>query len=506
MEKQFLFVEASNPTWLVYVSLLVLAVYFRFSRVISVRNLDLLMVLLISTASVVAGASRLATEMGPEASDSTAAINAAEDPASKAAALSTSTDNADHTAKAAADPETLPRRASPVDSANDAPRLPAEGTTAQPETADGIPRHGSETTIPDDPGDEAKSPADGTAAEGADVKSTEPEAQLSPLYRWGSIGLLVLSVLLMLRLMFDESLTRRPRLEQNLNHAGLAFLCVPAFVILVVSVFVLEPPGHARKTLEHGRALLQRKSVESEAAENGELPPTPTETLVAAGVAKVAELSENLSENLSGRTRNVVEPDETTIGTTVRILAVVAHSIVVLGLLYIGRRHFSSAPLGVAMSCLYLLLPCTSFHVHQLSHVLPAACLTWAFACYRKPVVAGVLLGLACGTLFFAVFLLPLWAVFYGRRGSVRFGLSLLGVAAVLMGCLILTSSDTDSLVSKLVITTNWTVYQLLDDMTPTAGTPFGHLYFRIPMAAIFFVMLTAMTFLPRTRNLENLL
>ena len=33
-----------------------------------------------------------------------------------------------------------------------------------------------------------------------------------------------------------------------------------------------------------------------------------------------------------------------------------------------------------------------------------------------------------------------------------------------------------------------------------------SHLFIRIPMAAIFFVMLTAMTVLPRPRNLENLL
>jgi hypothetical protein len=189
-----------------------------------------------------------------------------------------------------------------------------------------------------------------------------------------------------------------------------------------------------------------------------------------------------------------------------RILVVVAHLSVVLGLLFIGKYHFNSEQLGLSMSCLYLLLPCTAFHVHQLSHVLPGACLTWAIASYRKPVVAGVLLGLACGTLFFAVFLLPLWAVFYGRRGSVRFGLSLVGVAAILVGCLVLTSSDTDSFVGKLVMTMNWTVYRLLDETSLTAETPFGQIFVRIPLAAVFFVMLTAMTVLPRPRNLENLL
>jgi hypothetical protein len=189
-----------------------------------------------------------------------------------------------------------------------------------------------------------------------------------------------------------------------------------------------------------------------------------------------------------------------------RILVVVAHTIVVLGLLYIGRRHFSSMQLGISMSCLYLLLPCTAFNVHELSHVLPAACLTWAFASYRKPAVAGVLLGLACGTLFFAVFLLPLWAVFYGKRGRLKFGLSLAAVTAVVLTTFALTSSDTHSFTNKLVTSTNWTAFRLFDDTLPTSGGAIGQVFLRITLAAVFFVMITAMTVIPRKRNLENLL
>ena len=132
--------------------------------------------------------------------------------------------------------------------------------------------------------------------------------------------------------------------------------------------------------------------------------------------------------------------------------------------------------------------------------------MTWAVASYRKPVVAGILLGLSCGTLFFAIFLLPLWAVFYGRKGSVRFGLSLAGVAAVLFATLAWTSNTTSSFVSKLVVTANWSAFRLFDAATPLPEHAVGQMFLRFVLAILFFLMLVALTVLPRKRNLENLL
>ena len=447
---QFLFVTVESPTWLLYVSLLVIAVFFRFSRLISVRNLDLILVLLLSTALVVAAASKPTKVAASSTANLQPIVETSEVPEKPASTLNETTEN---------------------DSA-------AAGTSENELIAD-------------------KSSA---ALDTRSKVVAPPAADDNGVYRWTSIAVLSLSILLIIRLTFDESLTRRPRLEQNLNQAGLTFLFLPAFSILMTGVFIKEIPSKNVAAVVSGVALLEGQ--ESAVSTDGQSKtPAATETMLAAAAAKVAELSGGNS--LQTRSNTDKTPTEAFIA---RILVVIAHTTVVLGLLYIGRKHFCSMQLGIAMSCLYLLLPCTAYNVHELSHVVPGACLTWAFASYRKPAVAGVLLGLACGTLFFAIFLLPVWAVFYGRKGGLRFCVSLAAVAAVVLATFALTSENTDSFVNKLVVTANWTVFRLFDAASPMPETTIGHMFLRITLAASFFVMLVAMTVIPRKRNLENLL
>lgn len=395
---QILFVTVHSSTWLLYVAVLLVAVFFRFSRIWSVRNLDLVLTLLLSTAVVVEGRAR-------------------------------------------------------------------------------------------------------SLLDGPDEITAERTIELEALASWGSIAVLSLSILVIFRLIFDEWMTRRPRLEQNLNQAGLTFLLIPAFSILMIGVFLKQPPAKNVDSVEAGVALLERHE-SARAVDAEETPPAPTETILAAGAAKVAELSGQVTPSDVKSDSDQSPPEK----FLARTLVVFAHTCVVLGLMYIGRKHFNSIQLGISMSCLYLLLPCTAFNVHQLSHVIPAACLIWAVAMYRKPAVAGFLLGAACGTLFFAVFLLPVWAVFYPRKARMRFCISLAAVAAVLMLVVALTSENTDSFFNKLVMTANWSVYRLFDAASPLPKQPIGTIFLRITLAALFFVMLVAMTAIPRKRNLENLL
>jgi hypothetical protein len=95
--------------------------------------------------------------------------------------------------------------------------------------------------------------------------------------------------------------------------------------------------------------------------------------------------------------------------------------LIATGLFLIGWQRFLDAATGVAAATLYLLLPYTAIQVDKVHHVWPAALLVWAVYFYRRHATAGWLAGLAAGSTFFPVLLLPVWIQFYRGRGVGRF-------------------------------------------------------------------------------------
>jgi len=231
-----------------------------------------------------------------------------------------------------------------------------------------------------------------------------------------SIGyalLFAVSGILLVRLMADAYLTRRPRLEQNLNNDGLALLCVSAFAFLAVAAWTSN--RIPIETVETADRMLKRQ----------EAPPTPVHTradegqtgptaaVLAVPVVKMAEKVKDAVTTASpAPSPEQPRPIREFENDAARVLSMVAHLAVITGLFFLGRWHFGDAKIGMAMATLYLLMPCTSYDVGRLNHVLPAALILWSLAAYRQPAVAGGLMGLACGTVFFPVFLLPLWLAF----------------------------------------------------------------------------------------------
>ena len=301
--------------------------------------------------------------------------------------------------------------------------------------------------------------------------------------RLGYVWLFTISGLLGLRLFLDPVLVRRPQVGQNLNAGGLAFLCIAAAAFLTAQAVKQTLPKATTDTVHEAEAMVNR--VPTPAPRPSQEPQVgPAATLIAAPVGIVFE------------------------DLAARVLAVLSHAAIVTGLILVGRNLFGDSQLGLAMGTLYLLLPCTAFDVGEFNHVLPSALIVWAVVCYRKPIIAGILLGLACGTMFFPVFLLPLWLAFYGRKGALRFGLALGLVALVMVGCLALTSTDSGALVRKTLGTIDLASIAFRGDPQAEGfwkDTDYLSVY-RIPVIASYLVLLVFVTFWPRKKNLEHLL
>lgn len=114
-----------------------------------------------------------------------------------------------------------------------------------------------------------------------------------------------------------------------------------------------------------------------------------------------------------------------------------------LALVLVGKR-LASTETGLALAVLYagspyvlglggdeLVIGGMAF----VSHIAPAAVVLLALLAAERPTLAGILLALAAGVLFYPAFFFPLWLGWYlwNRKGALRFGLgfALTGAALV---------------------------------------------------------------------------
>jgi len=188
---------------------------------------------------------------------------------------------------------------------------------------------------------------------------------------------------------------------------------------------------------------------------------------------------------------------------TRRAVAILAHLAVVSGLMLIGYVHFGNAQTGVALASLYLLFFGTSQMVGRVDHVVPAALLLWALAAYRLPVLAGLLLGLAAGLIYYPLFLLPLWCGFYWRRGLIRFLAGTVAALSVLVALLLATPEEYGGFFNQLAQMFGW--------MNPLATKPHGfwesHVpEFRMPVLAAFVALCGSLALWPAQKNFGTLL
>jgi hypothetical protein len=291
---------------------------------------------------------------------------------------------------------------------------------------------------------------------------------------FGYVWLIAGSGYWFVRCVFDLGLVRRPAWTPNLNLPGLAWLAVALFICMTI-VAIRRMPDVPVEQIGKGAIVL---------------------TKVQEGAATVVSYQ-------SGST-DIDEAD--TLFWIERGVAMALHLAVIVGLVLVGAVHFQDTTAGMAMACLYLLLPYTAYHVSQHQHVWPAAFLVWAVFCYRSPIASGFLLGLAAGSMFFPLLLFPLWFGFYRGRGAGRFTasfalamtLSLAATALVLWS----RSEFTRQLVNALS-RSDWQAWKVPQTESLWSGV---HWAYRIPVfiAYMAFVALTA--FWPTPRNLAQVI
>lgn len=293
----------------------------------------------------------------------------------------------------------------------------------------------------------------------------------------GYVWLLAGSLYWFVRAVIDVGLVRRPPVSANLNTAGLAWLGLALFVGLT-AVAVRRTPDQANKE-QVGRRSAAIDQVQD----------------TATAVVQQAQ-NTNGSHASPAAVRFWAE----------RGLAAICHAAILVGLLMIGWRHFGDITAGVAAAALYTLVPYTAYNVGQVHHVWPTAFLVWAIFCYRRPTLAGWLLGLAAGSAVFPALLFPLWLVFFSRRGATRFALAFAVAVATSVGVTALVlwaeGSGGTGVVAALHLA-DWKPWSAPTTESVWTGT---HWAYRLPLFVLFVGFLVSTAVWPGRKNLSHLI
>lgn len=150
-----------------------------------------------------------------------------------------------------------------------------------------------------------------------------------------------------------------------------------------------------------------------------------------------------------------------------QLCALAYHLIAVVALFLIGRQ-MAGGGTGWVLICLYT----ASAYVMGLggsetlicgmtfiSHIAPAAAMLAAFALLAHPALAGAMLGLATGILFFPAFFVPVWFGYYfwqRRRDAFRFilGYAVVTLPIATMVALMTQSTETESVLDVFLSST----------------------------------------------------
>ena len=323
----------------------------------------------------------------------------------------------------------------------------------------------------------------------------------------GFLWLFVTEGILLGRLLLDSAMVRRPLLEPNLNSSGLLFLGGSLLFFLMANVVTGKPSAGDLSPARQAEVVRAEEAVENVGEDTQadsfstdgpgywliyRLPRIVTQQSIGAGEAQD-------QVTLAERDRDELLIRE----ATSRVVAILSHVMIVVGLLVIGHWHFENVTSGIAATTMYLMLPYTALWTGSVEHALPASLLVWAVVLYRRPLLADMMIGLLSGTTYYPAFLLPLWCSFYWFRGLKRFltGVSLM--IAVLVVTMAVTATSTEQFVDRLL-----QMFGLRSPATINLGgiwQTWSSVY-RFPILAAFVALSFSFAIWPTQKNLGSLI
>jgi hypothetical protein len=336
-------------------------------------------------------------------------------------------------------------------------------------------------------------------------ENTAQVEKSSQIEYYGFFWLFAAGGLILLRLLLDSAMVRRPLLEPNLNTSGLTFMGGFMLFFLMANVVTGQPrPGDLSPARGVEEIRAEREEGIAEAHPDSFTTDGPGFWLLYT-MPRIATQKIISSESSTEATTaaEVKEQKLKVLEATTRVMAILSHTMIVLGVIAIGYWHFESFSTGIAVATLYLMLPYTALWTGSVDHALPASLLVWAVLFYRYPLLAGMMVGLASGTIYYPVFLLPLWCSFYWFRGLKRFVTGVLLAIAVLVATLAFTATSTDLFVGY--------VLQMFGLRLPTTAhlegiwQTWSH-YYRYPILAAFVALSISFAIWPTQKNLATLI
>ena len=358
----FAYQQIDSTIWAFASSLLMISLFFKFNRFWSVRNFDLLLIILLAPSLIM-------VHKGMTMSNQSATTE-------QAFAMLASQTNGDSQSS-----ESL--------NSSDAPTL--------------IPH--------------AESQPDAISAIGQiDSMTSQPSQAGIDLQRRGFVGLFIVGAIYLIRMLLDPLLVRRPLLAPNLSLGGLIFLGICLMLLLFANIVSSKPTPEELSMVKSTISMAKREAADDADTQYLRKRGPGYQMLFLVAVISVFSDVEDTDSSAAGQAIDI----ESYI-LVLKTLAIISQSLIVAGLIFFAVQNFNSFYIGVGVASIYLMLPYTAIYTGHVEHALPSALILWALVCFRKPALAGILIGLATGASYYPLFLLPLWVSFYWDRGMRRF-------------------------------------------------------------------------------------